>query len=145
MLEASYNRNIKITYDIPYQTHRNLLPGLANVKPLRIILAKRLLTFVEKIRKSDKAVLRSMLRLVEQDANTVTGRNLRTTLLLTYTASVEQLRPEDSDNVSYYGEPDLWRVLCIAEIMQMRAGEIDLPPDWEKSEIEAILESACVN
>ena len=67
MLEASYNRNIKITYDIPYQTHQNLLPGLANVKPLRIILAKRLLTFVEKIRKSDKAVLRSMLRLVEQD------------------------------------------------------------------------------
>ena len=115
------------------------------MKPLRIILAKRLLTFVEKIRKSDKVVLRSMLRLVEQDVKTVTGRNLRTILLLTDTASVEQLRPEDIDNVNYYGEPDLWRVLCIAEIMQMRAGEIDLPPDWEKSEIEAILESACVN
>ena len=86
-----------------------------------------------------------MLRLVEQDVKTVTGQHLRTTLLLTDTGSIEQLQPEDIDNVNYYGDADLWRVLCIDEIMQMRAGDIDLPPDWEKEEIKAFLESACIN
>ena len=68
-----------------------------------------------------------MLRLVEQDVKTVTGQHLRTTLLLTDTGSIEQLQPEDIDNVNYYGDADFWRVLCIDEIMQMRAGDIDLP------------------
>ena len=76
MLEATFNRNIKITYDLPYPTHRNLLPVISNMKPLRITLAKRLLTFRDSIKKSDKRVLRQMLSLVESDARTVTGRQV---------------------------------------------------------------------
>ena len=52
MIEATYNRNIKSTYDLPYPTHRNLLPVISNAKPLRITLARGLLSFKENIRKS---------------------------------------------------------------------------------------------
>ena len=36
MFEATFNRNIKLTFDLPYPTHRNLLPVISELKPLRI-------------------------------------------------------------------------------------------------------------
>ena len=61
MMEASFNKNIKITYDLPYATHRNILPVISNIKPLRITLAKRLISFFDKIKKSEKSVLKQIL------------------------------------------------------------------------------------
>ena len=145
MMEATFNRNIKITYDLPYQTHRNLLPAISNVKPLRVTLAKRLLSFTEKIRKSEKSVLRSTLRLVESDVRTVTGRNLRSILQLCEKSTVQQLCPSDMDSVQYYSEPDQWRIVAILEALNVRAGEMDLPKGWVRQELEQILEFACVN
>ena len=104
MMEATYNRNIKITFELPYQTHRNLLPVLSSVKPLRVLLSRRLLKFVDCIRKSKKVVLKNILRRVECDVRTVTGGNLRSILMLTDTPCVESLRPADIDNVSYSGQ-----------------------------------------
>ena len=145
MIEATFNRNIKITYDLPYPTHRNLLPVISNVKPLRITLARRLLTFVEKIRSSEKKVLRSTLRLVESDVRTVTGRNLRSLLNMTNRSTVQQLCPADMNNVIYHGEPEMWRIQSIIEILKVRAGELDQPEGWEMDELEQILEAACCN
>ena len=34
MMEATCNKNIKITFDLHYATHRNLLPVIASVKPV---------------------------------------------------------------------------------------------------------------
>ena len=45
--------------------------------PLRITLAKRLLTFRQSIQKLEKDVLKQILNLVESDVRTVTGRNLK--------------------------------------------------------------------
>ena len=135
--------NIKITYNLPYPTHRNILPVISNVKPLRLTLARRLLSFIEKIKKSDKPVLRSILSVVECDVRTVTGRNLRSILQLCDKSTVEQLSPSDIDTVSYYGEPDVWRIVTIREVLEARAGEVELPEDWDKRELEQILEVAC--
>ena len=143
MKEATFNRNIKITYDLPYPTHRNLLPDISNVKPLRVTLAKRLLSFFEKIKKSEKSVLRNTLNVVESDVRTVTGRNLRSILQLCDKSTVQQLCPSDMDTVSYYGEPDQWRIVTIAEVLKVRASEMDLPEDWARHEFEEILEVAC--
>ena len=143
MMEATFNRNIKITYNLPYPTHRNILPVISNVKPLRLTLARRLLSFIEKIKKSDKPVLRSILSVVECDVRTVTGRNLRSILQLCDKSTVEQLSPSDMDTVSYYGEPDVWRIVNIREILKARAGEVEVPEDWDKRELEQILEVAC--
>ena len=145
MMEATFNRNIKITFDLPYPTHRNILPVLSNVKPLRVTLAKRLLSFTERIKKSNKKVLRSTLSVVESDVRTVTGRNLRSLLQLCNKSTVQQLTPSDMDTVSYYGEPDTWRILTIREILEARAGKIELPEDWDKREFQQILEVACCN
>ena len=143
MFEATFNRNIKLTYNLPYPTHRNLLPVLNKVKPLRITLAKRFLTFIEKLRNSKKQVLRQMIRMVENNVNSVTGRNLRQILLLIERPSIQHLCPSDMDTVCLYGEPELWRVLAITEILEIRAGDLQLPDGWTYGEMEAILQAAC--
>ena len=143
MFEATYNRNVKRTYNLPYPTHRNLLPVISGVKPLRVTLAKRFLIFTEKLRNSEKPVLRQMIRLVENNVNTVTGRNLRRILLLTERPTIQHLRPSDMDTISLYGEPELWRVLAVREILEMRAGDLQLPVGWNLAEMEAILLAAC--
>ena len=47
------------------------------------------------------------------------------------------------DTVSYYGEPDQWRIVTIAEVLKVRASEMDQPEDWARHEFEEILEVAC--
>ena len=42
----------------------------------------------------------------------------------------------------YYREPDLWRVLCLTDIMMMTTGQLELLHRWEKQEIEELLETA---
>ena len=144
MMEATYNKNIKITYNLPYGTHRNILPVISDVKPLRVTLAKRLLSFIEKIRKSDKKVLRSTLSVSQCDVRTVTGRNLRSLLHLCDKSTVQQLSPSDMDTVNYYGDPDTWRIVTIREILKARAGELDLPEDWDKRELISADPGSCL-
>ena len=143
MMEATNNRNIKITYDLPYPTHRNILAVISQVRPLRVTLAKTLLSFIEKSKKSDKKVLRSTLSLVEADVRTITGRNLRSILLMCNKSTVQQLSSADMDTVNYYGEPDTWRIVTIVEMLKARAGEVKLPEDWDSEEFQQILEVAC--
>ena len=108
-------------------------------------LAKRLLSFIQKIKKSEKSVLRSILSVVESDVRTVTGRNLRSILEMCNKSTVQQLSPSDMDSVSYYGEPDSWRIVSIMEILEARAGKVEMPEDWSRRELEDILEVACCN
>ena len=78
--------------------------------PLRITLAKRLLTFRQSIQKSDKSVLKQILNIVESDVRTVTGRNVRSILILTDKSSVQQLHRSDLEIIRYYGEPEQWQL-----------------------------------
>ena len=142
-MEATFNKNIKITYDLHYPTHRNILPVISSVKPLRVTLARRFLSFIEKIRNSDKSVLRNTLSAVESDTRTITGRNLRSILHMSDKSTVLQLCPSDMDSVQYYSEPDQWRIVAILEALKVRAGEMDLPEGWVRQEFEDILEVAC--
>lgn len=144
-LEGSYNRNIKITNNLPYPTHRNLLPAICDIRPLKMILSRRLLTFIDKLKKSNKPVLSRTLRLVEKDARTVTGRNLRSILLLTDVSTISELQPSDLNRVSYYGEPEPWRVQSLTELFQIQRGEIEPPLGWNYEELDDIFYDLCCN
>ena len=90
-----------------------------------------------------KSVLKQILTLVESDVRTVTGRNLRSILALTDKSDINQLHPHDMELVSYYGEPEQWRIVTISEVLQMRATELELPDGWQKGEMQQILGAAC--
>ena len=80
---------------------------------------------------------------MESDVRTVTGRNLRSILSLTDKSSINQLHSHGMDLVNYYGKPEQWRVVCINEVLQMRAAELELPDGWRKEEMKLILVAAC--
>ena len=60
--ESSYNRSVKIMFDLPYATHCHLIEPITEAKHLRTILVSRFLGFIEQIRKLDKIMPRLMLR-----------------------------------------------------------------------------------
>ena len=48
MLENTWNRNVRLMFDLPLQTHRYFVCPLSESNHLRFILMKRFLTFAEK-------------------------------------------------------------------------------------------------
>ena len=84
-----------------------------------------------------------MINLVQNNMNTVTGRSLRNILLLTSTPTIWHLSPFYIDTVCLYGESDLWREWAITDILEMRAGDLQLPEGWNYRDMEAFLQAAC--
>ena len=67
-----------------------------------------------------------MLRLVRNDARTVTGHNLRNILMMTDLARVEDLVPDICNYVSYHDtkDSDGWRIAMIDDVMRMKNREM---------------------
>ena len=123
MLEAIFNRNVKITFDLPYPTHRNLLPLVSGVTPLRELLSCRYLRFITRLRTSTKDVLRMLINPTEEDTTKVIGRNLRNIMLASNKATVKDLIPSDEK----YCHPEQWRLEIIKDAGEIMAGEMDPP------------------
>ena len=81
-MEATYNRSVKIMYNLPWATHRNLIEPLTGVPHMKRPLVWRYQGFIRKIENSKKKALRNLLSLVKNDVRTTTGSNLRKMMLL---------------------------------------------------------------
>ena len=90
-LLGTYNRSIKIKFDLPWQTHRYFMEPLTGQPHVSRILASRFLSFVNMIAKSNKPGLKNLLRLVQNDVRTITGFILRTILILAGHHSINDL------------------------------------------------------
>ena len=62
--EATYNRSIKIMFNIPWSTHRFLIEPLSGTNHISRVLVNRYLSFIEKIKKSTKVALKQFLEIV---------------------------------------------------------------------------------
>ena len=118
-LESSYNRSAKIMLNLPFGTHRELIEPLTKRKHLRCVLIKRFLKMIENIRKSDKKILLTLLYLVKNDAQSVTGRNVRYITMLTGSESVSIC---DADSIVYHDTPEEreWRIELIETLLEER-------------------------
>ena len=87
--------------------------------------------------------MRILLNIVEHDVRTVSGINLRNTLLLTDKSSVLKLSISDINNVKYYKDPEMWQESCVKEILQIKEGEKEIPEGWTMDEINYIFNAAC--
>ena len=98
--------------DLPYGTHRSLIQPLTNDVHVKILLIRRFLTFMEKIKKSGKAPLVMLMTEAMADVRSTTGSNFRNIMLLVGKTSVDEVRLEDIDKISYFKmkEEDFWKV-----------------------------------
>ena len=144
-LESTYNRSIKIMYNLPWATHRNLLEPLTGEPHIRRILVRRYLGFIRKIEKSEKKALRNLLSLVMKDARTTTGSNLRYIMLTSGKHSIPQLLKSEVD-IEYHklGEDQLWKVDMLKEIVDALNDEITID-GITRDELNEVLEYLCTD
>ena len=94
-LEKSWNISVRRMFNLPRETHCYLIEPISGQAHAKTSMARRFLSFIQSIRASKKQALRNLLRVVEFDTRSVTGRNLRTILLETSVLDVRSLKPAD--------------------------------------------------
>ena len=140
-IESAYNRSMKVTMELHYSTHRELIEPLSKSKHVKVMFIQRFLQMTNHIRNSSKPILRSLLSEIEYDTRSVTGRNLRNIMLLLNKNSISEITTADCENIKYF-EVALereWRVELI-ELLLIERDQGGLDED----DLE-LLEWLCTN
>ena len=86
-----------------------------------------------------------LLEIVENDARTVTGSNLRSVMLQSGLNSLKDLSIDKICNFDYTVEEDqVWTIDFARELIELRYTENEVP-GFENQELEDILEHLCTS
>ena len=131
--------------DLPFATHRYMIEPVTNTRHMKIKLLRDYLSFIERIKKSKKPVLKQLYDLAKSDVRTTTGSNLRNILLLTDLNDVDDLHPGLVNSLQYHmvEEKEQWRVNMVKELINIKQGVTVLPDVWSTEELESILTLLC--
>ena len=127
--------------DLPFATHRSLIEPLTGETHVKLVLIRRYLVFIEKIKSSNKAPLKMLMKEAMLDMRSDTGGNMRNIMLLVGKTRVEDVGMED---LSKLEEQAMWKVPMIKEIINIKSEEIKAP-GFHYSELDVILEHLCVD
>ena len=143
--EYTYNRSIKIMFDLPIQTHRYLIETVSKDQHMKFKIFKRHIGFKNQVKKSSKKVLKHLYSIAENDCNSITGKNLRKIMLFCDADSISSLNFTDIDNQTYseIPESELWRVTLLEELLMVRQGKMDIP-GFTPNEITNLLDDICI-
>ena len=144
-LESTYNRSIKIMFDLPWATHRYLMEPLTGLSHVRKRLIQRYLSFIDKIQNSKKGALAALLNIVKTDTRTTTGSNLRWIMLKASKNNIEELL-KNKVAIDYHEMPqeESWRTDFVKEIIDIKNEEL-VVPGFDEAQIEEILEHLCTS
>jgi hypothetical protein len=144
-LESSYNKSVKIMFDLPIGTHRHLIEPITKQKHLRITLLSRFMGFIEQIKKSEKLIPKMFLSHIMSDVRSTTGLNLRNILLQTNKLSVDELKKDDTSSIKYHPTlaDDKWKETLILEILDVRDNQLEVD-GFSYEELNEIVEHICV-
>ena len=140
-LHSTYNKSVKIIFELPFATHRYFIEPLTEKEHLSRLLMKRFLSFIEKMEKSGKTALTDLLKIVKNDVRTCTGSNLRRIMLLAGRTSPLDLHGADSQ---YHKIPECeeWRINFLKELIEVKQEGL-VVEGMEQAEIEEILDYIC--
>ena len=140
-LEKSWNIAQRILMGLPRNSHRYFIEPLSNTQHIRHSLFRRYIKFINSIKASEKAVLRDMLLTVKQDCRSTTGMNLRWLMKTMGRSTVDELQPNDVDQLTYKAIPegDEWKVACAKELIEVKNGIMSVDMLTTK-ELDQILE-----
>ena len=141
-LLSSYNRSVRVFFNLPLRTHRNLIEPVTGCRHLFSVLVSRFLGFLDKIRASNKIVPKLLLSLIQKDTRCITGSNLRNIML--EVGKDDVLKLVKSDSVKYFPleKDDEWKSIVLSDLIEVRDGSLVLN-GLDHSEIENMIELIC--
>ena len=100
---------------------------------------------MEKLKCSNKPVLRQLFSVCKDDVRTITGANLRNIMLQCGENSVDCLNPASASSIQYHQitEEDMWRINLLTEVIPMRHQDIDIIVGWTNEELDSIISFVC--
>lgn len=150
-LFSSWNKNIKLVYDLPWSTHRWILEEITGSN-LKIVLFARFVKFVNAILKSAKPAVKFLLSLATSDVRSLTGSNLRSIQVTTgvqVTPGVTQAATIKKHKMFPVPHGQLWKVPLLHSLLAVRAGEFNIVFDDEENQeteiVEDILGNICTS
>ena len=78
---TNWRKAIRRIWNLPYNTHCNLLPLISEQKPIEISLTNRFIKFLKSLLDSDNYLVSYMARLQSFNCRSVFGQNVRHTLI----------------------------------------------------------------
>ena len=149
-LISSWNKNIKLIYDLPWATHRWIIESITG-NNLKCILFSRFVKFIDGIHRSNKPSIKFLYKLAASDVRSVTGSNLRSILVNTGLHVVPNTNQAASlRKATLYSVPvaQEWKIPLIHSLLEVQAGKATIGFDEDEANddedmIKTILNEVC--
>ena len=130
----TWNVNLRILFDIPYDTHCWIVEEISEGKHFRQMIFSRFLKYLRSIAKNRRPSIRCLYNVIKNDVKSMTGSNIRTIL------REAQVDPRSMDthalkNWRVYQQADEWTVPLLKNLLEVRADNWEVVYDDEKEEI----------
>jgi hypothetical protein len=145
-MESTWNKSVKVMFDLPYATHRWLIEPVSGSTHLRRFLINRFLNFVKQINKSSKFVTNLCLSTIQYDVRSITGYNLRKIMIETGKTDINQHNDVRTDDIEYHPvrNEDKWKISVIKECIDVKFGNLSIE-GFSSEELEEICSHLCVS
>ena len=137
-LFGSWNKNIKLIYDLPWATHRWVLEEITRCN-LKLMLYSRFIKFLNAIHKSSKPFVKHMLAVAGSDVRSVTGSNIRSILVNTgvqVIPGVIQAATVKGLTLCKVPDGEQWKVPLLHSLLAVRAGDFEIAFDDDDQDDE---------
>lgn len=142
-LYATWNINIKNTYNLPYATHKYISQNMFSKPHIRTCLIKRFVNFYGKLKNSSKPQVSHLFNLQKSDFRSTFGKNC---LYICRELGVTSIEDVCIDNLPMPYEMDInnaWRVPVLKELLSVREGFCET--DFDKTDIQDMIHMLCCN
>ena len=152
-LVSSWNKNIKMIFDLPWATHSWVLEEITGSN-LKTMLFGRFVKFLNSILKSRKPALKFLLSLSASDVRSQTGSNLRSIQVQTglqVTPGVSKAAPIKKYRMFPVPDGQMWKIPLLHSLLSVRSEVFEIPFDDDDEETDdndianTILENICTS
>ena len=140
-LYKAWNVAVRLAWNVPRTTHRYLIEGISGCLHPKVMLASRLVKFVEQLRSSSKMGVRVLASLACTDQRCVLGKTIAK-VSRECSSNVEDLTPSMvKGNLKYFDVPEeeRWR---LGPILQILDENLEIP-GFTHEETSEILDTLC--
>ena len=132
---------MRLAMNVPWTTHRYLIESISGQLHLQVMLASRLVKFLESLKTSSKLGVRFLAGISESDRRTVMGRSISRLADETGTAAAGHSPSVIKSRMKYFRVPEDqgWRIPLLKELVNVKK-EI---PGFSDSELRTMKNYLC--